>query len=220
MPNRRRARSAEVSFFEKGRTVMRKPIARIALVLVSCALVVACGQDKKLAEAALMKADEAVRAASPDIAQYAADSWKGVTDSLKAAQDAFARKDYKAALAAANEIPAKIQEAASVAMAKTDELTKAWTEMSESVPRMVEAIKSRVDTLSASKRLPAGMDKGKLEEAKTGLAAASQMWTEASDAAKAGNLTDALTKGNAVKDKAAQLMQGLGMTAMGGAATK
>ncbi len=107
---------------------MRKQISRIALVLVSCALVAACGQDKKLAEAALMKADEAVKAASPDIAQYAADSWKGVTDSLKAAQDAFARKDYKGALTGANEIAQKIQEASSVAMAKKDELTKAWTE--------------------------------------------------------------------------------------------
>ena len=181
--------------------------------------VTACGQDKKLAEAALMKADEAVKSASPDIAQYAADSWKGVTDSLKAAQDAFARKDYKSALTGANEIEQKVQEASSVAMAKKDELTKAWTEMSEGLPKMVEAIKSRVDILSASKKLPAGMDKAKLEEAKSGLAAASQMWSEASDAAKSGNLTDAVAKANALKEKAAQLMQGLGMSlppAMGG----
>ena len=201
---------------------MRKQIYRIAVLLVSCALVVACGQDKKLAEAALMTADEAVKAASPDIGQYAADSWKGVTDSLKAAQDAFARKDYKAALAGASEIAQKVQEAASVAMAKKDELTKAWTEMSEGLPKMVEAIKSRVDILSASKKLPTGMDKAKLEEAKSGLAAASQMWSEASDAAKAGNLTDGVAKANSVKDKAAQLMQGLGMSlpsAMSGGAT-
>ena len=199
---------------------MRKQISRIAFVLVSCALVAACGQDKKLAEAALMKADEAVKAAGPDIAQYAADSWKGVTDSLKAAQDAFARKDYKGALTAANEIPQKLQEASSVAMAKKEELTKAWTEMSEGLPKVVEAIKSRVDILSASRKLPAGMDKAKLEEAKSGLQSASQMWTEASDAAKSGNLTDAVAKANAVKEKAAQLMQGLGMSlpaAMGGA---
>ena len=93
--------------------------------------------------------------------------------------------------------------------------------MTADLPRLVDAIKSRVDVLSASKRLPAGMDKGKLEEAKTGLAAASQMWTEASDAAKAGNLTDALAKGNAVKEKAAALMQALGMALpAGGAAVK
>jgi hypothetical protein len=203
--------------------LMRKQISRIALVLVSCALVAACGQDKKMAEAALMTADEAVKAASPDIAQYAADSWKGVTDSLAAARDAFARKDYKAALTGANEIAQKVQEASSVAMAKKDELTKSWSEMSEGLPKMVEAIKSRVDILSASKKLPAGMDKAKLEEAKSGLAAASQMWSEASDAAKSGNLADAVAKANSVKDKAAQLMQGLGMSlpsAMGGAATK
>jgi hypothetical protein len=202
---------------------MRKQISRIALVLVSCALVVACGQDKKLAEAALKTAEDAVKAASPDVAQYAADSWKGVTDSLAAAKDAAARKDYKAALTGANEIAQKVQEATSVAMAKKDELTKSWSEMSEGLPKMVEAIKSRVDILSASKKLPAGMDKAKLDAAKAGLASASQAWTEASDAFKAGNLTDALAKANSVKDSAAQLMQSLGMSlpsAMSGAATK
>jgi len=192
--------------------MMRKPMSRIALVLLSCALVVACGQDKKLAEAAMKTAEDAVNAASPDVAKYAADSWKGVTDSLAAAKDTLAKGDYKGALASANQIADKVKEATSVAMANKDELTKAWTDMSQGLPGMMDAIKSRVDILSASKKLPAGMDKAKLEEAKTGLAAATQAWSEASEAFKGGNLSDAVAKANAVKDKAIQVMQGLGMS--------
>jgi hypothetical protein len=202
---------------------MRKQMSRIVLVLLGASLALACGQDKKLAEAALKTAEDAVNAVPPDVGKFAADSWKGVTDSLAAAKDAFARKDYKGALAGANAIADKIKEATSVAMAKKDELTKAWNEMSEGLPKMMDAIKSRVDILSASKKLPAGMDKSKLEAAKTGLASATQAWTEASDAFKAGNLTDALAKANSVKDSAAQLMQSLGMSlppAMSGGATK
>ncbi|MGH9368494.1 MAG: hypothetical protein ACRD3M_12555, partial [Thermoanaerobaculia bacterium] len=74
--------------------------------------------------------------------------------------------------------------------------------------------------LSASRKLPAGMDKAKLEGVTTGLASATQTWNEASEAFKAGNLTDAVSKGNSVKDSAAKLMQDLGMSlpaAAGGA---
>jgi hypothetical protein len=73
------------------------------------------------------------------------------------------------------------------------------------------AIQSRVDILSQSKKLPAGLDKAKLEGAKAGLTALNQTWTEASEAYKAGNLTDAIGKATAAKDKAAEVMTALNM---------
>ncbi len=83
--------------------------------------------------------------------------------------------------------------------------------MSGGLPKMAEAIKSRVDILSQSKKLPAGLDKDKLESAKAGLASLNQSWTEASDAAKAGNMTDAIAKGQAAKAKAVEAMTALNM---------
>jgi len=201
---------------------MPKQWLRLTLVLLTgCLLAVACGQAKKAAEAAVKTAEDAVNAAGPDVAKYAADQWKAVTDSLAAAKDSLARGDYKAALAGANDVTQKVKDAAAAAAAKKDELTKAWNDMSTGLPKMVDAIKSRVDTLSASKKLPKEIDKAKFEEAKSGLAAATQAWNEATDAFKSGNLADAIAKANSVKDKAAQIMQSLGMTppaAAGGAA--
>jgi hypothetical protein len=80
------------------------------------------------------------------------------------------------------------------------------------VPQMAAAIKSRVDILSQSKKLPAGLDKAKLDGAKAGLAAVSQGWTEASEAFKSGNVSDAVAKARAAKDKAVEVMTALNMT--------
>jgi hypothetical protein len=56
------------------------------------------------------------------------------------------------------------------------------------------------------------MDKAKLESAKSGLGAATSDWSAAQDLFKAGKLTDAIAKGNSVKDQATQIMLSLGMT--------
>ena len=45
---------------------------------------------------------------------------------------------------------------------------------------MIAAIKSRVDILSKSKKLPAGLDQAKFDGAKSGLAEITKTWEEAS----------------------------------------
>ena len=83
--------------------------------------------------------------------------------------------------------------------------------MNAGMPKVVEAIKGRVDTLSQSKKLPANMTADKLATAKSGLGEITQQWTAATEAYKGGNLTDAITKGSAVKTKAAEVLTMLGM---------
>ena len=68
---------------------------------------------------------------------------------------------------------------------------------------MVDAIKSRADILSESKKLPAGMTADKLAAAKNGLAEITKQWREATAASTGGNLADAVAKATAVKKKAA-----------------
>jgi hypothetical protein len=78
---------------------------------------------------------------------------------------------------------------------------------------MVEAISKRVEILSKSRKLPAGLDKEKFESAKATLATVTQNWTEASDDFKAGNLMDAVSKATSVKERAVEIMNTLGMKA-------
>ena len=76
---------------------------------------------------------------------------------------------------------------------------------------MVDAIKSRIDVLSKSKKLPANLPKEKFDEAKAGYETAAKDWATAQESFKAGSLADAVSKANSIKEKAAQVMQLLGM---------
>jgi hypothetical protein len=193
--------------------MMKKSFALIAVLLVGCMLVMGCSRDKEPAEAAIKAAEAAVGAAKAEAAKYVPDQVKGVEDALKAAKDAFEKKEYTQALNAAKDLPAKAKDLATAAAAKKAELTKAWEEMAAGLPKMVEAIKSRVDILSKSKKLPANLDKAKFEGAKAGLAEITKTWTDADSAFKGGNISDAIAKANQVKAKATEIMATLGMQA-------
>jgi hypothetical protein len=68
-----------------------------------------------------------------------------------------------------------------------------------------------VDTLSQSKKLAANLTADKLATAKSGLGGITPQWTADTEAYKGDNLIDALTKGTAVKTKAAEVLTILGM---------
>jgi hypothetical protein len=196
---------------------MLKTSWKYALALV-CATTLACNSGKAPAEAAMKLADEAVSGARTEAEKLVPDDMKSLSDDLAAAKDQMAKGDYKAALASAQSIQQKANDVIAKAKAKKDELTATWNQMSDSLPKMLDAIKSRVDILSKSKKLPAGLDAAKLTAAKDGLAAATTAWGEAQEAFKAGNWTDAMAKATTVKDKATGIMASLGMQADGAAA--
>jgi PBP1b-binding outer membrane lipoprotein LpoB len=190
-----------------------KPMVLVVLILFA----VACGSEKKPAEEAIKAAEAAINAVKDEAVKYVPDQVKGLEDGLQAAKDAFAKKDYKAALSAAKDLPGKAKEVAAAAAAKKTELTEAWKQMSSGLPNMVQAIKTRVDILSQSKKLPANLDKAKLESVKAGLPEVTQMWDDAQKAFSNGNLADAMSKAKTVKDKAVEMMTTLGMQVPAGA---
>jgi hypothetical protein len=196
---------------------MLKRSWKYALALV-CVATLACNSGKAPAEAAMKLAEEAVSGAQTEAAGLVPDDMKSLSDDLAVARDQMAKGDYKAALASAQSIQQKANDVLAKAKTKKDELTATWNQMSDSLPKMIDAIKSRVDILSQSKKLPAGLDAAKLASAKDGLAAATTAWTEAQDAWKGGKWTDAIAKATTVKDKATEVMAMLGMQADGMAA--
>lgn len=170
-----------------------------AVVLVALCLGAACG--KAPAEAALKAADQAVEAARPELEKYAAAELKSLSDAAKAAHEKFDRGDYKGTLAAAQEIPGKVQAALAAAQAKKQELTKAWTDLQASLPGMVDAFKARVTELAGMKKLPKGIDKAKVEAAQSELTDIAQAWSDAASAFAGGQMTAAIEKGKALKTR-------------------
>lgn len=189
---------------------MKKNLSIIVAVLFAFSLA-ACSGGKAPAEQAIKAAEEAFNVAKGEAVKYVPDQAKAVEDALNAARDSFAKKDYAAATSAATSVAAKAKELVSAAAAKKTELTKGWEDLSSGLPKMLDAIKSRVDTLAKSKKLPANLDKAKFEGAQSGLAEVNKVWDEANNAYKEGNLADALAKATTVKEKAAEIMSTLGM---------
>lgn len=184
----------------------------IALAIAVLALAACESADKAPAAAALTAAQTAIDAVKTDAMKYVPDQVKSVEDALATAKANFEKKDYKAALTGAQDVAAKAKELGAAAATKKAELTKSWEEVSNGVPKMAEAIKSRVDILAQSKKLPAGLDKAKVDDAKAGLESVNQSWTQASDAYKSGDVSGAVVKAKAAKDKAVEIMTALNMT--------
>jgi hypothetical protein len=185
----------------------------VLMLVVAIALgVAACGASKKMAATTAIKAaEDAYTAVKAELAQYVPDEAKGVEDAINSAKENLTNKNYDAALELVKALPDKIKELTTLAATKKDELTNGWAEISGGMPKLLETIKSRLDVLSASKRLPANLDKAKLEVAKGGYDAAAQMWNEAQTAFSGGNLADAMTKAKTVQEKAVEVMTSLGM---------
>jgi len=197
---------------------MKRNLISLAIILLaSTVMLSACASDKGPAEVAIKAAEEAVNAVKGEAAKYVPDQVKSLEGALAAVKDKFAKEDYKAAIPEATALTAKAKEVAEAAKAKKEELTKSWTDLSGGVPKMVEAVQSRVDMLSKSKKLPANLTAEKFAEAKSALAAAKEEWAKAGESFKTGNAAEAVSMANAVKEKAAKAMELLGMPVPAGA---
>ena len=196
---------------------MRNYISVVLVMVFAGALMLSGCSNKGPAEEALKVAEQAVNGAKAEAAKIVPDQVKSLDAALNSAKEKFNKKEYKEAMAEAKAIPDKVKQVLDAAKAKKAELTKTWEELSQGLPKMVDAIKSRVDILSKSKKLPPTLPKEKFEEIKNGLGTVLTDWTGAQDSFKGGALAEAVTKAGSIKEKVMQFMEALGMSAPGAA---
>jgi hypothetical protein len=189
---------------------MMRGVKRI-LCLAALVMLSACASDKAPAEQALKAAESAVAGVKTEAAKWVPDQAQALDASLAAVKDKFAKGDYKAVLAEAPALTTRANAVAAAATSKKAELAKSWEAVSAGLPQMMEAVKSRIDILSKSKKLPANVTKEKFEAAKAGLAEATKGWDDATAAYKGGNVTDAMAKADTVKKKTVEALEALAM---------
>lgn len=176
------------------------------------ALAVGCTDAAKVpAEAALKAADAAIATLDAEARKYAPDQVAAVETAYEGAKALVAKKDFKGALSALEPIPAKVKEALAAAAAKKDALVKAWTDATANVPAMLGALKSRLEMLGASRKLPAGLDAGVVAGAKDGLASLEAAFGKATADFQAGNLEPAIEAAKGLVPKGHEIMRSLGM---------
>ena len=188
------------------------------LATLAAVLVVGCANQKAPAEQAVAGAETALAAARDDAQKYVPDQLQAVDAQLAALKDSLTKGDYKSVLTGAPTLNSAISSLKDAAEAKKADaeaaLAKAkdaWGPLSAEVPKMVDAIQSRVTALSKSHRLPKGVTRDGLASAKSGVDSLKSMWSDASNASASGDFTTAVGKAQAAKDKAAEIMKSLGM---------
>jgi hypothetical protein len=197
---------------------MKKQLTWLMAAMMAM-LIVACANQKGPAEQAVSAAESALGPIRDVAQKYVPDQLAAADAQVAALKDSLTKGDYKAVLAGAPATMAAINSLKDAAAAKASDAEAAmakakdaWGSMSTDVPKMVAALQSRVDMLSKSHHLPAGVTKDSLASAKSGLDSIKSAWSDASAAAGSGDFATAMTKASAVKDQATALMQSLGMT--------
>jgi len=186
------------------------------ILALAATVLVACSSQKEPAENAVAKVDASLNEFRADAQQYAADQLQTVDASVKRLKDALANKNYRVVVSAAPSVTAEIDALkTSVAEAKQEaEATLAaaqseWSDLSTSVPPLVEKLQARVDELSKSRKYPKGMDKAAFEAAKSGFESLKTEWTEAGSEFAAGQAANAVRKARSAKAKAEELINTL-----------
>jgi predicted nucleic acid-binding Zn-ribbon protein len=181
-------------------------IASLAVMMAACN-----GGQKEATEAALDAAQTAISTVQGEAAKYVPDQLKETQDAMQSARDALAKGDYQGALNGAQNAANKARELAAAAAAKKEELSKNWTSFNETLPKSLEEAKRRLDAYSHGAKLPAGLDKEMLPDARAQYDQLKQGWTDAVASFQQGNLADATRKAEELKEGMAKLAGLLGM---------
>jgi len=194
-------------------------IAKMFVAFTMTALMLAgCANQKEPAEKAVAKVESSLAEFRADAEKYAADELKSVDESVAKLKANLEKKDYSAVVTGAPSVASAVTSLKdTVAKAKIDAEAVAaaaqaeWGELSTSVPQMVEAIQSRVDTLSKSHKLPKDVDKATFETIKTDFETVKTDWTSASSQFASGAAADAVRTARAAKSKGEEILVKLGM---------
>lgn len=191
-------------------------IATLILAITAATLLATgCARQKNEATKALTAIETSVNALKDEGTKYAPDAYSGINSTLNMLKDSLAKEDYKTVLAGTPELQKSVETLkTAIASGKQqfEAATEEWTVLNASVPKMVEAIQSRVDTLSSSRRLPKNVSKEAFESAKSGLDSMKSTWSEATAEFADGKATQAVEKGRVVKAKGEEVLASLGMT--------
>lgn len=191
-------------------------MTRIGLILPLASLLVfaACSQ-KDPAREAIAAAEDALNAVYEDAQKYVPERYAEVKAELDAARSAYNEERYAEAIEAVKDVPAEAEalarEAAAVRERRLSEMNADWARLSGSLPGRLASIGSRLDELAAMRRLPRGIDKQLLDEARAAHASALTAWNEASAAFTAGDLETAVGKARDSEGMAQDLVARLGM---------
>jgi len=194
---------------------MRMTMRSFSLWVLAALVAGGCANYKEPARLALQEVQYSLQAVAIDAKKYVPDQYVQLEQQYEAAKSSYASGDYKGTVRQVRELRDHISTVSAAATAARDEktanLNQQWRSMSTDLPKMVEAIGKRLDSLSKTKKLPKNVSQSNFDAAKSAYEEMKQAWTEASAASDSGNIEAAVTKGTTVQTKGQEVMTMLGM---------
>jgi hypothetical protein len=172
----------------------------------------ACAGGKGAADAAVKAADDAVASLPTDAAQVLPEALAPITQAVQTAKDQVTKGDYQLAVTTAKDVPAQVQALVAQLPAKRAELTAVMDTLSIAMPRNLAAMKTKLDALAKTKKLPQGMDAQQLQAANDTYAAAITEWGNIMASHKSGDLASAHARALDLKARVSQTLVALGLT--------
>jgi hypothetical protein len=181
------------------------------LPLVAAMALAGCGRGD--AQVMVGQADGIVSKVREEAAVTAPEELKKTEAMLADLHRKFDDRDYEAVKAEVPEFNEQLAILHTVMKTKADAnaaATVEWGTLSAAVPKSVEAIQAKVDSLKPES-LPKDVTKEELATANTELEAIKATWTEATNAAGDGKTIEAVEKGRIVQTKTEELKNSLGL---------
>jgi hypothetical protein len=194
-------------------------IANVFVALTAAALALtACANHKDPAEKAIAQVESSLAEIRADAEKYAPEKLQSLDESVATLKRGFGNKRYSDVLTAAPSVASAVtalKETIARSKAESEEMMAAaqaeWTDLNANVPPLVDAIQSRVDTLSKSRKLPKDVDKATFETIKTDFETVKSEWATAASDFASGAAGEAVRKARAVRSKAEEIRARLGM---------
>lgn len=195
-----------------------KPIRLLFAMFAAALLIQGCAGQKEPASQAVASIEASLDGVRVDASKYAADQLQEVDASVASLKESLGKGDYKAVLANAPTISGQVAALKDSVAAKKSEAeaamaaaTQEWESLSADVPQMIAAMQSRVDVLAQAKKLPKNLSADAFKAAQEGLSTVKTAWADATASFGSGNAVAAVSKAREAKQKAAEVMQSLGM---------
>jgi DNA repair ATPase RecN len=184
-----------------------------ALLPIAAAMMIAGCGSRSTAQNVVGQADGSIAKVREEAATIAPDELKAAEATLAHMKTSFEARDYNVVV---DDVPKfnqqmkTLEDAMASKQTAVAAATQEWTTLNTEVPKAVEEIQARVDSLKPN-ALPKDVTKEELATAKTDLETMKATWAEATAAATAGNTIEATDKARIVQAKAEELKNTLGI---------
>lgn len=186
----------------------------LTALTASAMLMTGCTSQKDPAENAIRQAEAAMTDLRVDAAKFAPDELKTTETTLAKMKDDLAKEDYKDVVAGVPQFNKEVATLREVLVGRQTQIiaaTREWETLNAEVPKAVEEIQVRVDSLASSPKLPKEVDKHEFETAKASLETMKTDWAAATAAFSEGNATEAADKARSVQVKVEETKTQLAM---------